>query len=80
MTPARLTALVDAANERDKKDDYRADVIVTTMRKLIGDKKAEMWDFFPQHKTSKKRVGVSASEYRASLKAYVEMQENLKKG
>lgn len=77
LTPARLAALVDAYREKTKLEDYRADVIVTVMRKVVGDKKAEMWDFFPQHKVGKTAKAVTnAADVRANMKAYIEYQNS----
>jgi len=75
LTPAKLTAMVDVVNDLTKLEDYRADVIVTVIRRIVGDKKAQMWDFFPQHKTKREPKVVTADEVRANMKAFIEMQK-----
>jgi hypothetical protein len=70
MTPAQYFAAVKRGNERQKAEDYRVGLITCVMRKLMGDKKAEPFDFFPGHKTkSKKSAAQRRREFEQQLLA-----------
>jgi predicted subunit of tRNA(5-methylaminomethyl-2-thiouridylate) methyltransferase len=55
MTPAQFFSAYKRVKERQKAEDYRTGLITCVMRKLMGDKKAEPFDFFPEHKQDKKK-------------------------
>lgn len=75
LTPAQFFSAAHVATEREKAEDYRCGVVVTVMRQLMGDKKAEPFDYFPQHKAEKvgsakrRRKEFQAQLLAAALKA-----------
>ena len=75
--------MVEAANNRTLREDYRASIITYTVRKVIGDKNAEVFDEFPEHKKKvgkEKRGTKKAADIRANMRAYKEQKEALGRG
>lgn len=36
-------------NERTRREDYRTGVLTAVIRGVVGDKRAKVFDYFPQH-------------------------------
>lgn len=54
-----------------KREDYRVGVLTVVMRQLVGDKNADVYDYFPQHKErGVKGKTPTAAEVRARMRAY----------
>ena len=74
-TPAKITAIVKAKREVDKREDYRAGVLAMIVRAACGEKNVHPFDFFPQHKeraVSEPRGITNAATVRANFRAYIE--------
>ncbi len=50
MTPAKISAVVQARKERTKREDYRAGIITATIRSALGAKHVDVFDDFPEYK------------------------------
>lgn len=82
LTPAKFFAMVDAVNNGSLREDYRAAIVTFTVRKLAGDKQAQLFDEFPEHRKilrkTKKRA--NAAQIRQNMRAYIEGREAITKG
>lgn len=52
LTPAKVSSLITVKKEAIKRDDYRAGIITTTIRAALGARNAQVFDDFPEHKTT----------------------------
>lgn len=56
MTPAKISALIDARKAQIKREDYRAGIITATIRAALGAKNVDVFDDFPEYKVKKKKA------------------------
>jgi hypothetical protein len=49
------------------------------IRRILGDKKAELWDFFPEHKDIVADETARVAKVKANMRALVELQKAGKK-
>jgi hypothetical protein len=63
MTPAKVSAVVQARKERTKREDYRAGIVTATIRAALGVKNPDVFDDFPEHKAKRKARGGNLSGY-----------------
>ena len=59
MTPAKVSALVEARKARIKREDYRAGIITATIRSALGAKNVDVFDDFPEYQKKRKRAAGS---------------------
>lgn len=63
-------------------EDYRTAIITLTMRRMIGDKNAQLFDEFPAHQKKVRRTnkaGPSSDEIRAMMQGYIKGKETMVK-
>lgn len=68
----------DVKNHQRKLDDYGAGAIITVIRQVVGDKKANIFDYFPHHKEDKvikNSSNPTSEDIRQNMKAYIEAQK-----
>jgi hypothetical protein len=72
LTPAQFTAMIEIVNISVEREDRRTGILTAVMRRLMGDKNAEVFDFFPEHKRRETRERkVDIAQTRANLQALV---------
>lgn len=74
LTPAKLMALIDQKSEAYKRQDYRFGVLTLIIRGIVGAKRADVWDYFPQHKDKSRKEPI-AQTLKSNLKAFIEGQK-----
>lgn len=75
LTPAQFFAMVEIVNEQVKRNDHRFGILATVVRRVVGDKRAEIWDFFPSLAPAKKFVRSKVSELGQNLKKLSELKK-----
>lgn len=64
-----------------KREDRRTGLLTAVIRRVVGDKKADIFDFFPEHRPKQvKREGESAGQLRANFQVLLEAQKKREKG
>jgi hypothetical protein len=81
LTPAKFFAMVDCVNNRTEREDYRTAIVTFTVRALAGDKRARLFDEFPEHqkKLQKHSRRTSAAAVRDNMRAFIKNRESLKR-
>lgn len=69
LTPAKFRAYQKEERANGKLQDYRFGILQATLRAVNGDKKAKVWDMFPQHKEEEKNKTSFADNFRKLIKA-----------
>lgn len=62
--------MADIHGEREKKEDARFGILTMVMRRIMGDKRAGVFDLFPEHKQEvdeKIRVKKAKEGFRALM-------------
>jgi hypothetical protein len=75
LTPAQFFGMVEIVDERVKRSDHRYGILATVIRRVVGDKRAEIWDFFPSLAPARKFVRSKASELGTNLKKLAELKK-----
>lgn len=70
MTPAKISALINARKAQIKREDYRAGIITATIRSALGAKNVDVFDDFPEYKVKRKKT--NSSQLRGFFRALVE--------
>jgi hypothetical protein len=79
LTPAQFFRMCELAGERIKREDRRTGMLLTVIRRILGDKKAELWDFFPEHKDVVADEKARVAKVKANMRALVGLQKAGKK-
>lgn len=82
-TPALFFAMMEQKGKAIKRHDRAFAVLTTVVRQIAGDKKAGLWDYWPEHENKeekKARQVVSSSEAYQNFKALVEFKKKIKAG
>lgn len=76
--------MIELTSEGIKREDRRTGLLLAVMRRMMGDKKAEVWDFFPEHLTvehaesEESRARAQLAKTRAGLRALAAMSKGSK--
>ena len=79
MTPAQYCALAEVKQNAIRRADKRAGAIITVMRRIMGDRTAEIFDFFPEHKEDDPRPRQTGEQVRANFRGLIDAQKRIKK-
>jgi len=60
-TPAKFWAMIDQANSKVKRADYRTGVLTKIIREVVGAKNAKVFDYFPIHQKDTPKASSNAS-------------------
>lgn len=82
-TPAQFFAMMESKGVEIKRLDRSFAVLTTVVRQVAGDKKAKLWDFWPEHEDQeqkKARQVINSNEAYQNFKALIEFKEKMKAG
>lgn len=77
--------MIELNSEGIKREDRRTGLLLAVVRRMMGDKKAEVWDFFPEHLkveqalSEESKAKAQLAKTRAGLRALAAMGKGEKK-
>ncbi len=80
LTPAQFYKAVELHEMGTKLEDRRFGLLMAVVRRLMGDKRADVWDLFPEHKDSQPRRASKFAEIKAGIEAVKKLKGKQKHG
>lgn len=76
MTPAQFSAIAEHQGREIKRQDIRTGVLQYVVRRVVGDDKADIYDFCQDHKPPQEETKQNRlAEQKKNLQALVEAQK-----